>query len=175
MSNKFDELFARCESLEEAKTLYKTLARQYHPDFGGNLADMQALNETWAQYQSESANVDAKARQRQAHSEGKKSAADFHDIDEVARNLKIKIEAALNMGLDVELCGLWVWVTGDTKPHKEELKQAGFKWAQHKTAWFYAGVPSFNRQERTLDEIRSMHGSQKFTRAPREQYAELEN
>jgi hypothetical protein len=69
------------------------------------------------------------------------------------------------MGLEVELCGLWVWVTGDTKPHKEELKAAGFKWSPNKTAWYYPGVPSFNRTPRTMDDIRSMYGSQVFTRA----------
>ena len=89
-------------------------------------------------------------------------------MDAVSEVLREKIEAALNLApdLEVELCGLWVWVTGNTKPHAAELGKngLGFKWAPEKEAWYFPGVPSFNRKRRTLDEIRNMHGSQKFAR-----------
>jgi hypothetical protein len=77
------------------------------------------------------------------------------------------------MGLEVELCGLWVWVSGDTKSHKEELKAAGFKWSPNKSAWYYPGVPSFNRTPRSMEDIRSMYGSQVFTRQPEEEKEEV--
>jgi len=50
----------------------------------------------------------------------------------------------------------------------EAIKAEGFRWAHEKEAWYFAGVPSFNRQKRTLDEIRNMHGSQRFTRNARQ-------
>lgn len=156
--------FNNCQSLEEAKSLYRKLARENHPDFGGDTRTMQEINAEYARFQSEFAYTSERTRQREAHAAGKKTAADYHNLDEVIEALRVKIEAALNMGLDVELCGLWVWVSGDTKPHREELKAAGFKWAPDKAMWFYPGVPSFNRTRRTMDEIRNMHGSQVFTR-----------
>lgn len=160
--------FANCTTQEEAKRLYHDLARQYHPDLGGDLETMKAINTEYASFQAHGANVNARERQRAAHAEGKKSAADFHDIDEVTEILRVKIETALNLGLDVELCGLWVWVTGDTKTHKEELKEAKFKWSPKKLAWFFAGVPSFNRSEWSLDDIRNTYGSQKFKKEERQ-------
>jgi hypothetical protein len=29
--------------------------------------------------------------------------------------------------VEIEICGLWVWVGGETKKHKDTLKAAGYK------------------------------------------------
>ena len=156
--------FAECQTLEEAKALYKKLARENHPDMGGDLRTMQEINAEFARYQAEGAKTEARTRQQQAHAEDRKSAADYHDLDEVGEQIRTMIEFALNLeGVEIELMGLWVWLTGNTKAHKEAIKEnQGWKWAKHKEAWFFAGVPSFNRHEKTLDEIRNLHGSQRF-------------
>lgn len=158
--------FHECATAEEAKRLYKELARKHHPDVGGDLRTMQEINAEYATFQARGAGANARERQRTAHAENRKSAADFHDLNEVEGTLKEKIEAALNMGLDVELIGLWVWVSGDTKPHKEELKAQGFKWSPKKEGqpWYFAGVPSFNRKPQDLETIRASYGSTRFTR-----------
>lgn len=40
-------------------------------------------------------------------------------------------------GVEFEWIGEWVWATGDTRPNKETLKAAGFKWSAKKTAWYW--------------------------------------
>ena len=167
--------FANCSNQAEAKALYRELCFKHHPDAGGDTRTMQDINAEFAEFQARGATDNARTRQQEAHADNRKSAADFHDLNEVEGILREKIEAALNMGLDVELIGLWVWVSGDTKPHKEELKAAGFKWAPKKDGmpWYYAGVPSFNRKPQSLDAIRNAYGSQKFTRAQREEVGAL--
>jgi hypothetical protein len=134
---------------------------------------MQDINIEYAHFCVSGASADAKTRQQEAHADNRKSAADFHDLNEVEGILREKIEAALNMGLDVELIGLWVWVSGDTKTHKEELKAQGFKWAPKKDGqpWYFAGVPSFNRKPQDLDTIRANYGSQHFARAQHKETA----
>lgn len=60
----------------------------------------------------------------------------------------------------IEICGAWVWVSGDTKPVKDALKAAGFWWARHKEAWYYSGKrPGFHRTELDMEGIRALHGS----------------
>lgn len=132
---------------------------------------MQDINREWSYIQAHEAYTEARTRQDTAHTEGRKSAGDYHDLDEVEATLREKIEAALNMGLTVELMGLWVWVTGDTKPHKEELKAAGFKWAPKKETqpWYFAGVPTFNRKPQSLDAIRNAYGSMQFNKEEQKQ------
>jgi hypothetical protein len=65
--------------------------------------------------------------------------------------------------LEIEVCGLWVWVSGQTKDHKEVLKTAGFKWASKKKQWYYrpANHKCRNRNGKTLEmgEIRAKYGS----------------
>ena len=39
-------------------------------------------------------------------------------------------------GIEIEVCGSWVWVSGDTKPHKERLKALGFCWHSKKHCWY---------------------------------------
>jgi hypothetical protein len=163
--------FQDCTTQEEAKALYHDLVRKHHPDAGGDTRTMQDINAEYALFQARGASADARRRQQDAHADNRKSAADFHDLDEVEGILREKIEAALNMGLDVELIGLWVWVSGDTKTHKEELKANAFKWSPSKTAWYYPGVPSFNRKPQDMETIRASYGSQRFTKARREESA----
>ncbi len=156
--------FQICQTLDEARALYRNLARQHHPDHGGDTTTMQEINRQWADFQANHANRSERQRQTDAHAAGRKTAADYHNLDEVTEILRAKIMYALNLGLEVELCGLWLWVTGDTRPHKEELKAEKFLWSPDKSAWYYPGIPSFNRTRRTMDEIRQMHGSTIFAR-----------
>jgi curved DNA-binding protein CbpA len=162
--------FENCTSLDEARSLYRKLAKENHPDYGGDTATMQEINRQWTLYQVTGAKTEARQRQQRAHAEGKKSAADFHDLDELGELLRVKVEALLNISPDliVEVCGLWIWVTGDTKTHHAAIKAIeGMRYAHEKQAWYYAAVPSYNRTKRTLDEIRNMHGSSTFSRQPR--------
>ncbi len=170
--------FNDCKTLDEAKRRYIELVKKHHPDAGGDTRTMQDINNEWAQFQARGATNEARERQRTAHSENRKSAADYHDLDEIEGILKTMIEFALNLdGVEIELMGLWVWLTGNTKAHREAFKTWNeshdhkWKWSPKKTAWYYAGVPSFNRQKTTLDEIRERYGSQKFTRTQREETA----
>lgn len=167
MFNRFNGL-----SVDEARSLYRKLARENHPDFGGDLRTMQAINGEYAWYSANFAKGEARQRADEAHNMGRKSAADYHDLDNLAEVLRVKVEALLNISPEivVEVCGLWVWVTGDTRKWHEQIKAVeGMKYAHNKQAWYYAAVPSFNRKSHSMDEIRNMHGSQVFARKEEEQ------
>jgi curved DNA-binding protein CbpA len=163
--------FEGCTNQAEAKARYRELTRQHHPDAGGDTRTMQDINAEYSKFMSEGAKTEARDRQRTAHAQDRKSAADFHDLDEVGEKIRIMIEMALNLeGVEVELMGLWVWLTGNTKAHVQAFKdwnethETKWRWMHKKQAWVYAGVPSFNRKEKSLDEIRNTYGSQKFSR-----------
>jgi len=175
--------FSECQTLEEAKSLYRKLARENHPDMGGDLRTMQEINAQFAQFCATHAKTEARERQRTAHAENRKSAADYHDMDEIGQYIEMMINFALNLdGVDVELMGLWVWLTGNTKTHKETLKawneehkdtstdpRLVWKWSPKKEAWYFAAVPTFNRKDTSLDAIRNTYGSQRFERSQRQE------
>lgn len=154
--------FAECETLEQVKTLYRTLAKQYHPDKGGDLATMQAINN---QYTKAIATIarGGKFTDEEAEAEILKAEAYQQAVNKVSH-----LE-----GVKIELVGSWIWVTGNTKPYADILKSepAKFRWAKKKTdfsAWFFRTdeyKTSNKGQKMTLDQIRNKYGSLQINRS----------
>ena len=140
---------------EEIKLRYKQLAKAHHPDLGGCAEIMKAIN---SQYEA----VLTGAYQRAGKS--------ITEIDDLIANdciLRDKLnEIIMHEGVNVELCGRWLWVTGDTRPVKDLLKAAKFKWAKTKKCWFWRADEdkSFNRKTMDLGEIRARHGCQSISK-----------
>lgn len=85
-------------------------------------------------------------------------------------NYPESLAAALNalQGLDllIEICGLWIWVSGDTKAHKTALKAAGYHWSPNKSMWYFRPAKAKSRKymapskaEWSMDEIRTTFNS----------------
>ena len=64
----------------------------------------------------------------------------------------------------IEIVGNWIWVTGNTKPHKEALKGSGFWYASKKKAWYFkpADYVAKSRKHYSLNEIKAKYGSTKI-------------
>ncbi|EAW9895430.1 DnaJ domain-containing protein [Escherichia coli] len=137
---------------KDIKAAYKKAALKYHPDrnpLGAEL--MKAVN---AAFDFLMANID-KINQ-------------FQSTDESARyNYGEDLENVLNAlsglsGVIYEVIGNWIWISGDTKEHKDSLKDMGCKWAAKKKQWFYRPEEHksrWNRKEHSIDEIREMYGT----------------
>lgn len=68
-------------------------------------------------------------------------------------------------GAEVELCGSWLRITGDTHNHKDALKTVGCRWCNTKKMWsWHHAEPGakFYRGKRTVQEIRGKYGSQRI-------------
>lgn len=103
---------------------------------------------------------DNNAKERNSHFEGKTNNAYEYKDD----NFKDIINQIIGLkGIEIEIIGSWIWVTGDTKQHKEKLKELKFKWNRNKSAWFYSGgdYRKRNGNSYSMDDIRSMYGSKK--------------
>lgn len=99
------------EAKKALRKEYKQKAAQLHPDHGGDADQMAKLNE---EYQTKEALL---------------------DIDD---DLREAIEKIITLpGINIEVCGSWVWVSGDTKTNKDTIKAAGYRWAHKKMMWYY--------------------------------------
>jgi hypothetical protein len=104
---------------EDIKTAYRKAAAKYHPDHNpAGLEMMKLVNVAYDTLKD----FEGKAEPSQ------------NDYGEVINQA---LNAIINLGLNIEICGSWVWVGGDTKPHKEALKAAGFMWAVKKMLWYF--------------------------------------
>ena len=152
--------FKGIKDLNELRRAYRSLAIKYHPDKGGDTVSMQEIND---EYDKLSKNL---IENNPDFSEGRKVYE-----NEVSEDLKEKVSQVIVLpGVSIEIIGSWVWVTGDTKPVKDKLKEAGFKFSRKKVAWYWhrGRYRKFNSKEYDLNTIRSMWGSEKVEKEDRE-------
>ena len=125
MKNLVDALRAlkSAQDLNELKQLYRTFALQFHPDHGGSEEAMKQINIqfSWCFEYLKNRQNDEAAR---AHNAGNWTG--YHTTSETPEEF-IDIISKLDKlpGLVVELCGRWLWISGDTKKHREALKACG--------------------------------------------------
>ena len=141
--------FFNITTIEEAKAAYRNLAKLNHPDKGGDLETMKAIN---VEYDF----VCSKILKGENLSD-----ADFNEAWSNSQLFKEKIDSIINLdNIIIEVCGLWLWVTGDTRNAKEVLKSNGFYWASKKLAWFWRPESAAGgRGKLDLDQVRNKYGS----------------
>lgn len=152
--------FNECKTLEEVKKLYHKLAKQYHPDCGGSTAKMQDIS---SEYDYACA-VLLKGE--------KLSSEEINEQIELSEKYKQAIEAIIHLpGIQIEVVGNWIWVTGNTYEHRSKKKggtgilyEAGYIYANKRdepSAWFFRTeenkTKSYKRQ--SLEEIKAKYGS----------------
>ena len=72
--------------------------------------------------------ADAEQAQRDA---GQRTETYTRHTTETAEEFRTIIELLLKLdGITVELCGSWLWLSGETKQHKDALKAAGCRWSE---------------------------------------------
>ncbi|MDE6201552.1 MAG: molecular chaperone DnaJ [Clostridiales bacterium] len=142
--------FNNVNTVDELKRQYKTLAFKHHPDRGGNVEDMQAINAEYDIIFERVKNIHETADGKQYTKEQAANAPDdFRKI----------IDAIITFDCTIELCGKWLWVFG-AYAYRQQLKELGFFWCSSKKAWAWAQDPKNNKYRLTLDEIRRLHGSE---------------
>lgn len=145
--------FNQCQNLDELKALYKKLALKNHPDMGGDLRIMQEIN---AEYEKRFESL-KNAHNETSERKTTETPQEFiHIVDKI-----INIE-----GIEIELCGSWLWVSGNTYEAKDQLKAAGFKWSKNKKKWHWHHAEDgdkWSRGRATMEEIRLKYGSELLT------------
>lgn len=150
--------FESCQSLEEAKKLLKSLARKNHPDMGGSVETMQDINNQFDIFCKTFVKQNYGFKSADAES-SETVEGNFNDIPEEFYN--IIMELLKIDGIVIELIGRWIWISGDTYNHKEQLKSFGCRYAKNKKMWYWHKDEdvSHNRRKMSIDEIRSLHGT----------------
>ena len=149
--------FKACKSLEEIKSLYKSLAKLHHPDLGGDVEIMKAVNNEYS--------IACKLVAKNEF----KTTEDFEKAILETEAYKNAIDAIISLeGLIIECVGNWVWVTGNTYEHKTTLKTANFMFASKKKAWYFRSEEFKVKNIKanlSLDQIKTKYGSQLISKS----------
>ncbi len=149
--------FNSCQSIEDVKHLYKQLAKQHHPDMGGRTETMQEIN-------SEYSYVIAKLL--------KGSNLTVEEMESSilsSQNYRNAIDAIIGfVNITIELVGTWIWVTGNTYPYKDYLKENGFCYSHPKKAWYYRSEEFKAKfsSKMELSTLKRIYGSTTIVNSP---------
>lgn len=129
-------------SSEDLKKQYRAWCKKLHPDHGG---DPEAFREMMEEYQE----------------------AQLHGFKQEARNQETELTAELERalkkivtleGLEIDLVGSWLWVSGETFSFKDILKEAGFKWASKRKKWYFSEEKAKGKFKGDFEQLKAHHG-----------------
>ena len=148
--------FTECRTAEELKKSYKEWAKRLHPDNGGNTEEFQRMQVEFSDMWDRLKDIHMNAEGETYTKETTETAGEFMDIIEILIRLD---------GVQTEICGKWIWCSGNTRQHKDTLKRLGFRWSNNKEAWYYHKESYRRRHDReySLNEIRGMYGSRQYS------------
>lgn len=148
--------FTNPTTLEELKKEYKKLVFKHHPDKGGRTEDMQEIN---AEYDA----LFHRLKNTHKSASGETYTAK-QETTETPEQFKTILEKLIHLdGIEIEICGTWIWISGNTYENREILKELRFKYSKNKNAWYYheEGYRKHSKKSFTMDEIRDLWGSEK--------------
>lgn len=152
-------MFRHIHTTEELKKAFHKAVKEAHPDHGGTAEQFKAVKKAYDEAAERIAREEANAGKHK-HADGTAKTAE--EILEEQQEFAVVLEKVLNLdGLQIEVCGSWLWITGNTYEWKSQLKEAGMKFANKKKAWYWHAGEWVRRYKKhfTLEEIRDMHGS----------------
>lgn len=153
--------FKDCKCIEDVKRLYKKLSKQFHPDLNGGKTEneMKSINAEYETAFNHFKNIHESAE------DSTKTYTSSKETSETAAEFMVIINKLVTCeGLEIDVCGKWLWATGLTYPYKDILKGLGFRFASKKKCWYWHKDEDAcrSRKNMSLDEIKEKYGCETF-------------
>ena len=160
--------------IEDLKKIYFTMAQKLHPDHeGGSEEEFKILNSEYQALFPFFKDIHRTVKTKEEAEAAGRAWTEFYTAKtpctEAPSDFIGIVKALLSLdGVNVELCGRWLYINGNTKEHRETLKAMGCKYAPKKApdmwTWHYDkdDVYKGKRKARTMDYIRAAYGSERY-------------
>lgn len=155
--------FENLSTMEIVKKQYRKLAMKYHPDRGGSEEIFKEINNEY----EEALNI---AKNNELRKTKSKKEEDFiknqYKNSSNFRGIMDKLIQLVN--INIEICGTWLYITGNTYPVKDYLKsEFGAFWSKSKKCWIISPEGKNFRKSRgykgkNMNSIRNVYGSEKI-------------
>lgn len=129
-------------SNEDLKKQYRAWCKKLHPDHGGDPEEFKKMVEEYQEAQLHGFKKEAQAQETELTAE-------------LERALKKIVTLE---GLEIDLVGSWLWVSGNTFSFKDILKEAGFKWASKRKKWYFSEEKAKGKFKGDFEQLKAHHG-----------------
>jgi len=158
MEQALNVLRPQGNSENHLKSAYRQACKKYHPDINPDgLELMKVVNAAYAFLRKHINKWDFNNQTNDTPLTEAMQAI----FDKIRHFNKIKIE----------VCGAWIWISGDTRPYRKQFKEYGLRWAPKKQQWYWNDGKYRKKSKRVLDmnEIRTLYGSVELETEPLKQ------
>lgn len=142
--------------IEDIKRQFHRMALKLHPDMGGTESEFIELQREY----------DDLLKHHQVYHRASNGSTYEKEPEtyEKPGEFAAIIDALIRMdGIEFELVGSWLWVFGETKEHKDELKALGLRWNSKRAKWYKAPADWKKRRrmsKKSYEELREKYGVQ---------------
>ena len=152
--------------IEELRKAFHAFCLQLHPDKGGDAEAFKAMKNEYDYYSGLLAGAEY-GRSTAENRAPRYTAASEKEFRET-------LEKLLNIPkIVIEICGSWLWITGDTFASHEQIKSLGAKFSGQKKAWYWSATMSRGKcrgRFNDLQKIRDRFGSERIESTAKETY-----
>ena len=156
--------FKDLSSMEAVKKTYRKLAFKFHPDRKqGNEEIFKEINNEY----EEAMEIAKLNETKKAKTEKEKEFVNSQYKN--SKNFRNIIDKLIVLeGIEIEITGTWLWIRGNTYPHKEYLKsEFNAQWSKSKRCWFISPQGKQFKKTRgykgkSMNSIRNTYGSTKI-------------
>lgn len=149
------------EDVNELRSEYKKLLRKYHPDNNLDKDTTSIIQEINHEYECIFSYIKEgfeHSKEFDNYSPRTKQSYDWTK-DKQMREMIYNLCQFPNV--QIEVCGVWIYVWGETYPYKKQLKELGLTWNRNRKCWIihWDDGYKYSPQPLSMNHIREIYGS----------------
>lgn len=152
--------FKDCRTAEDCKRVYHQHAKQFHSDnTGGNDDLMKELNRQYTEAWNRLKDIHEYKDSTTGESKTYTSKQCTNETPEMFIEIVRKLSTIPD--IEVEMVGTWLWISGNTYPYRDTLKEFGCRWSAGKKKWYWTTEPFSKKSSKlSMNSIRMRYGSE---------------
>jgi len=146
--------FTEYQNIEDLRKQFKDRCLDLHPDKGGCRFKFGEMKEEYDYLIKKL----SKNEEQISNKENRKPRYTY----ESEKNLMDQFDVLFRVpGIKIEICGYWIWISGNTFPVHERLRHLNCQWSKSKKMWYFCplGYKKTARGRFSMKQIRLKFGS----------------